>query len=226
MVNGLHSYRAFVASALSKRFTILPNIHPFTHRRRCQPCKATASSSGAVRGRCLTQGHLDTKLGGAGDQTSNLPVTSQPALPPEPHAAQEAALPPENTLVLVLSKARQKMLDRCSPFSLTGLVRPWMAFSMCHRSTRRSSPPVHEDSPQQFNTVKTLCVHNPPHITKIQIKLDTVPRKTACKLAFWILDLCAYPQQLNQQLGFISFPSDSKFMLTKTVLTPCEFSRR
>ena len=27
-------------------------------------------------------------LGGAGDRTSNLPVTSQPALTPEPHAAQ------------------------------------------------------------------------------------------------------------------------------------------
>ena len=27
--------------------------------------------------------HLDTQLGGAGDRTSNLPVTSPPALPPE-----------------------------------------------------------------------------------------------------------------------------------------------
>lgn len=49
--------------------------------------------------------------------------------------------PPEKTFVLLLSKARQKMLERCSPFSFTGLDRPWMAFSMCHRSTRRSSPP-------------------------------------------------------------------------------------
>ncbi|CAL8397602.1 unnamed protein product [Arctogadus glacialis] len=30
---------------------------------------------------------LDTELGGAGDRTSDLPVTSQPALPPEPHAS-------------------------------------------------------------------------------------------------------------------------------------------
>ena len=29
------------------------------------------------------QGHHDTQLGGAGDRTSNLEVTSQPALPPE-----------------------------------------------------------------------------------------------------------------------------------------------
>ena len=40
---------------------------PLTHRRRSQPCKATASSSGAVRVRCLAQGHLNTQLGGAGD---------------------------------------------------------------------------------------------------------------------------------------------------------------
>ena len=33
------------------------------------------------------QGHLDSQLGGAGDRTSNLPVTSQPSLPPEPQAA-------------------------------------------------------------------------------------------------------------------------------------------
>ena len=52
MVNGLHLYTAFLTSGLSKRFTILPNIHPFihtfTHQRRCQPRRATASSSGAV----------------------------------------------------------------------------------------------------------------------------------------------------------------------------------
>ena len=52
-------------------------LHTFTHQRRCQPCKATASSSGAVRVRCLAQGHLDTRRGWAGDWTS------KPALPPE-----------------------------------------------------------------------------------------------------------------------------------------------
>ena len=35
----------------------------------------------------LAQGHLGTQLGGAGARTSNLPVTSQPALNPEPNAA-------------------------------------------------------------------------------------------------------------------------------------------
>ena len=54
--------------------------HSFTHRRQCQPHKATASSSGAVRVRRLALGHLDTRLGGAGDRTSNLQVTSQPVL--------------------------------------------------------------------------------------------------------------------------------------------------
>lgn len=63
------------------------------------------------------------------------------ALPGRQHS------PPEKTLVLELSKARQKMLDRCSPFSLTGLARPWRAFSMCHSRTRRSSPPAGTDGP-------------------------------------------------------------------------------
>ena len=68
-------------------YTILPNIqlimHTFTHR--WQPCKATASL--VVRVRRLAQGHLNTELKGAGDQTCNLPVTSQPTLPSEPHTA-------------------------------------------------------------------------------------------------------------------------------------------
>ena len=52
MVNGLQLYSAFPTSDHSKRFTILPHIHPFmptsTHLRRCQPRKETASSSGAA----------------------------------------------------------------------------------------------------------------------------------------------------------------------------------
>ena len=60
-----------------------PFIHIFTRRRRCQPCKATASPSGAVRARCPAHGHLAAQLAGAGGQTINLPVTGQPALPPE-----------------------------------------------------------------------------------------------------------------------------------------------
>ena len=80
-LNGLYSLSAFLTSGHSKRLTILPHIHPFihtfTHRPRSQPRKATASSSGAVKVRCLAQGHLDTlALGRAGDRTSNLPVTS------------------------------------------------------------------------------------------------------------------------------------------------------
>ena len=38
---------------------------------------------GEFRVRCLAQGHLDTQLGGSMDRTSDLAVTSQPALPPE-----------------------------------------------------------------------------------------------------------------------------------------------
>jgi hypothetical protein len=61
-LHGLHLHSAFLSRGHSKRFSILPNIH----------------SSGEVRVRCLAQGHLDARLGGAGYQTSNLPVTSQP----------------------------------------------------------------------------------------------------------------------------------------------------
>ena len=53
MVNALSLYRALLTSGRSKRFTISPNIHPFTHtlthRQPCQPRRATASSSGGVR---------------------------------------------------------------------------------------------------------------------------------------------------------------------------------
>ena len=42
--------------------------------------------------RRLAQGQLDPQLGGAGYQTSNLLVTSQPALPPEPYAAHSVLL--------------------------------------------------------------------------------------------------------------------------------------
>ena len=90
-VNGLRLYSAFVTSGCSKHCTTLHNVHPcihtFKHRRRNKPRKGTAGSSGAVRVRRLAHGHLETQLGGAGDRTSNLLVTSsQPALPPEPHA--------------------------------------------------------------------------------------------------------------------------------------------
>jgi len=66
--------------AFIHRLTILLHIHPFIHRPRCQPCKVTTNTSGAVRVigyRCLAHGHLDTGLGGAGDRTSNLPVARQ-----------------------------------------------------------------------------------------------------------------------------------------------------
>ena len=33
--------------------------------------------------RCVAQGHIDTQLGGAGDQRSNLSITGHPALPPK-----------------------------------------------------------------------------------------------------------------------------------------------
>ena len=92
IVNGLHLYSDFLTSGHSKRFTTFPNIHPFTQRRWCRLRMATASSSVALRVRCHALGQLHTLLGGAGDRTSNLPVTSQPALPSEPHATRLSKL--------------------------------------------------------------------------------------------------------------------------------------
>ena len=62
-------------------------IHPHIHARIHSPTaesapRATASWLGAVRVRRLAQGHFHTELGGAGDPTSDLQVTSQPAPPP------------------------------------------------------------------------------------------------------------------------------------------------
>ena len=78
-----HFRLALFVNGLHFAFT-LPNIHPsihtFTHRRRCQPCKVGVGVS-------LVQGHLNTQLGGAGDQTGNLPVARQPFLVPEPPAS-------------------------------------------------------------------------------------------------------------------------------------------
>ena len=60
------------------------HIHTYTHKQRwSHPRRPTASWSGAVRVRGLARAQRDTQLGDAGDRTSNLQLTSQPALPPE-----------------------------------------------------------------------------------------------------------------------------------------------
>ena len=54
--------------------------------------------------RRLAQAHLDTQLGGAGDRTSNLPVTSQPTLPPE---ATATLLPAQRARTSVQSERKE-----------------------------------------------------------------------------------------------------------------------
>ena len=54
--------------------------------------------------RRLAQAHLDTQLGGAGDQTSNLPVTSQPTLTPE---ATATLLPAQRARTSVQSERKE-----------------------------------------------------------------------------------------------------------------------
>ena len=175
-------------------------IHPFIHSHTHTHTHTHTDGGGSHAGRQPAQqeqsGVRASLPGDASTLTarrrnlSDRPVTSPPTLYLYGAPPAAASLPPENTLVLVLSKARQKMLDRCSPFSLTGLVRPWMAFSMCHSSTRRSSPPGW----QRGFTGKTVQLWFKHHafmslaITPPfkESKFDTVPRKTACKVTFWM----------------------------------------
>ena len=55
--------QTLLSKATSQRIT-------FTHRLESR--KATASSPGAARMRCLAQGHLDTQLEGAGDRSTSI----------------------------------------------------------------------------------------------------------------------------------------------------------
>ena len=74
--------------------------HSCTHRWRCRPYKATASSSGAVRVRCLlgclAQGHLDTLQEEPAIGLATFRLPGQPALLPEPHGARKTDLKTDN----------------------------------------------------------------------------------------------------------------------------------
>ena len=59
------------------------HIHTHIHTHIHISTAESTSSSGEVRVGFLAQGELNTQLGGAGDQTSDRPITSQPALPAE-----------------------------------------------------------------------------------------------------------------------------------------------
>ena len=74
-VNGLHFYSAFLTSGYSKRFIILPDIHRCMHHAGRQPARREES------GRGVSLRDTSTR------DTINLLVTSQPILPPQPHAA-------------------------------------------------------------------------------------------------------------------------------------------
>ena len=56
------TFRAFSRGFCPKRLITTKFVNTFTNRRRSQPCKVT----GAVRVRCLAQGHSDTPLEGRG----------------------------------------------------------------------------------------------------------------------------------------------------------------
>ena len=105
--------------------------HSFTHRWRCQPCKEIASSSGAVRVRCLAQGHLDTR---AGDRTSNLPGF-RPT--PEPHAAPASSSRARAGTEGLLGCRSHNDPSPCSRAS-AGWSRRWTASMRSRRSSAGS----------------------------------------------------------------------------------------
>jgi len=109
MVNG--KWIAFIySSAFIQSAVQLSHIHPFKHRRRCQPCKVTTNTSGAGRVRGFAQGHQP------GDRTSNRPVARQPLLPPE-------LLPP----LRCPSPWQTQLLLQCSVPEGHGAMNPRMA---------------------------------------------------------------------------------------------------
>ena len=61
-------------------------IHLFRHRRWRQPRNSQLAGSSQGEASCSGDTSTTQEPGGAGDQTSNLPVISQPALLPDPHA--------------------------------------------------------------------------------------------------------------------------------------------
>ena len=95
MVNGLRLYRLVLTSGHSERFTTSPNIHTF-HSHVHTPTAVSATQGTTAGAPARSQGEVPrsgdaSTLGRAeeeeaGDRTSNRPATSQPALPPEPHA--------------------------------------------------------------------------------------------------------------------------------------------
>ena len=86
MVNGLQLYTAFLTSGHQSALQYCLRFN-HSYRRRGQPCRATASLWGALGVREVMLRDASTQLGGAGGRTSNLPITSQLPLLPEPRAA-------------------------------------------------------------------------------------------------------------------------------------------
>ena len=126
----------------TQSFTILPHIHPvihtFTHRRRCQPCKAPAGSWGAVRVRCLAHGHLNTQARrsrGSNQQTYGYQQTRSTTWPTCPPAMKHN----ENTFHTW--EPSRKLLPYCGaservlPGAAGLRIRPGPAASCSHPPT-------------------------------------------------------------------------------------------
>ena len=78
------TFRGFFRGFYPKRHT---TTHTHIHTPTAESTPQGVSQLRADRVRRLAQGHLDAPLGGAGDRTSDLPVTSRRAPPPGPPSA-------------------------------------------------------------------------------------------------------------------------------------------
>ena len=141
MVNGLHSYSAYLACGLSKRFTILPNIHPSIHSS-IHPSIHThthTDGGGNHEGRQPAQqqqsGVRASLSGDASTLTarrrnlSDLPVTG----PPRPPPSEPPPPPPPSCRSLLTSRehlgvgaveGQAEDVGQVLPFQFDGLGAP------------------------------------------------------------------------------------------------------
>lgn len=122
--------------------------------------------------------------------------------------------PPENTLVFPLLKARQKMLEWCSPFSCMGLTLEWIACSMCHSRTRRSSPPWEGNKNRGLiwltlqDWFSVLPALNPilpktafPQLCKMLMKhINPGLHPTSPSVETWSLGHTLFPRKMNRHI--------------------------
>ena len=117
-------------------------------------------SSGAIWG-SGAQGHFDMQLGGAGIQTSDLPITKQPPLPPELQPPQyssgiSSAMPA--CVIIVWSRHTDVifLLMNCTKIPLSAFIFSWWWDKLTHYDWKMyfKSNCKHSLSQPPFNRVR------------------------------------------------------------------------